>query len=47
MIDVTGRAARLLHLIVNHSNDDMIGDAALTRTIVVQYVTKPKPALLH
>jgi hypothetical protein len=25
----------------------MIGDAALTRTVVVQNVTEPNPALLH
>jgi hypothetical protein len=25
----------------------VIGDAAFTRTIVVQNVTEPKPALLH
>jgi hypothetical protein len=47
VVRVTRRAARLLHLIVNHRHDDVIGDAAFTRTIVVQNVTEPKPALLH
>jgi hypothetical protein len=47
VICVAGRTARLLHLIFNHGDDGMIGNAALTRTIVVQNVTEPKPALLH
>src|SRR6185503_3265493 len=47
MVRVTRRAARLLHLVVDHRDDRMVGDAALTRTVVVQNVTEPKPALLH
>jgi len=47
MIRVARGAARLLHLIINHRHDRVIGDAAFTRTIVVQNVTEPKPALLH
>jgi hypothetical protein len=47
VIRVTCRAARLLHLIVDHRHDDVIGDAAFTRTVVVQNVTEPRPALLH
>jgi hypothetical protein len=47
VIRVARGAARLLHLIVNHRHNRVIGDAAFTRTIVVQNVTKPKPALLH
>jgi hypothetical protein len=47
MIRVAGGTARLLHLILNHGDDGMIGNAALARTIVVQNVTEPKPALLH
>src|SRR5204863_7894333 len=47
VVRVTRRAARLLHLIVDHRDDRMVGDAALPRTVVVQNVTKPKPALLH
>jgi len=47
VVRVTRRAACLLHLILNHRHDGVVGDAALTRTIVVQNVTEPKPALLH
>jgi hypothetical protein len=47
MVRVARRAARLLHLIVDHRHDGVIGDAALARTVVVQNVTEPKPALLH
>src|SRR5215470_3986584 len=47
VVCVAGRAARLLHLIINHRDDCVIGNAAFTRTIVVQNVTEPKPALLH
>lgn len=47
VIRVARGAARLLHLIVNHRHNRVIGDAAFTRTIVVQNVTEPKPALLH
>jgi hypothetical protein len=47
MIRVAGRAADLLHLIVDHRDHGVIGHAALTRTVVVQNVTEPKPALLH
>jgi hypothetical protein len=46
VIGVARRAARLLHRIFNHRDNDVIGDAAFTRTIVVQNVTEPKPALL-
>src|SRR5204863_6410296 len=37
----------LLHLVVDHRDDRVVGDAALTRAVVVQNVTEPKPALLH
>jgi hypothetical protein len=47
MVRVARGAASLLHLIVNQRHDDVIGDTALTRTIVVENVTEPKPALLH
>ena len=47
VIRVARRAASLLHLVFDHCNDRVIGDAALARTIVVQNVTEPKPALLH
>jgi hypothetical protein len=47
MIGVTRRAPGLLHFIVNHRDDGVIRDAALTRAIVVENVTEPGPALLH
>jgi hypothetical protein len=47
MVGVARRASGLLHLVVNHRHDSVIGDAALTRAIVVENVTEPKPALLH
>jgi hypothetical protein len=47
VIRVTGRAACLLDLVFDHGDDRMIGDAALARTVVVENVTEPKPALLH
>jgi hypothetical protein len=40
-------AARLLHLVLDHSDHRMVGDAALARTVVVKNVTEPNPALLH
>jgi hypothetical protein len=47
VVGVAGCAAGLLHLVVDHRDHRMVGDAALTRTIVVQNVTEPRPALLH
>jgi hypothetical protein len=47
MVRVTRGAARLLHRVVNHRDDGVIGNAALARTIVVENVTEPNPALLH
>jgi hypothetical protein len=47
MIRVARRAACLLHLIVDHRDNRVIGDATFTRTVIVQNVTEPKPALLH
>jgi hypothetical protein len=47
VIGVTRRASRLLDLLVDHRDNRVIGDAAFARTIVVQNVTEPKPALLH
>ena len=47
VIGVARRATGLLHLIVNHRHDGVIRDAALTRAIVVENVTEPRPALLH
>ena len=47
VVRVARGAARLLHLVLDHRDHGMIGDAALARTVVVQNVTEPKPALLH
>jgi hypothetical protein len=47
MVGVARRAPRLFHLVVNHRYDGVIGDATLTRAVVVENVTEPKPALLH
>jgi hypothetical protein len=47
MVRIARGAARLLHLILDHRHYRVVGDAALARTIVIQNVTEPKPALLH
>ena len=47
VLGVTRRAPRLPDVVFNHRDDDMIGDAALARAVIVQNVTEPKPALLH
>ena len=47
VIRVARGAARLLHLVLDHRHHGMVRDAALARTVVVQNVTEPKPALLH
>jgi hypothetical protein len=47
VLRVARGAPRLLDGVVDHRDDRVIGDAALTRTVVVQNVTEPKPALLH
>jgi hypothetical protein len=47
VIRLARRAARLLHFVVDHRNDGVVGDAALARAIVVENVTEADPALLH
>jgi hypothetical protein len=47
VVRIARGAAGLLHHVFNHRDHRMIGDAALARTIVVENVTEPKPALLH
>src|SRR3954454_14759244 len=47
VIGVARRATHLLHVVGDHRHDDVVGHASLTRTIIVQNVTKPKLALLH
>ena len=47
VVRVARGAACLLHLVFDYCDDRMIRDAALARTVVVQNVTEPNPALLH
>jgi hypothetical protein len=47
VIDVARRAPRLLYVVTHDCDDRVIGHAALTRAVVIQDVTEPKPALLH
>jgi hypothetical protein len=47
VVRIAGGAAGLFHLVINHRHDGVIRDAALTRAIVVENVTEPRPALLH
>src|SRR6185437_14774256 len=44
---VARRASSLFDLVLDHRDDYVIRHAALTRTVVVQYVTETQPALLH
>src|SRR5262245_44960090 len=44
---VTDDATRLFDAVVDHRHDGVIGDTALARTVIVQHVAGPKPALLH
>jgi hypothetical protein len=45
VIAVAGRAPRLFDVLADHGYNGVIGHAPLTRTIIVQNVTKPKLAL--
>jgi hypothetical protein len=47
VLGVARRTPRLPDVVLNHRDDDMVGDAALARAVIVQNVTEPKPALLH
>jgi hypothetical protein len=47
VLRVARRAPRLLDIVRDHRDHRMVGDAALTRTVVIQNVTEPKPALIH
>jgi hypothetical protein len=47
VLGVACRTPRLPDIVFDHRDDDVIGDAALARTVIVQNVTEPKPALLH
>jgi hypothetical protein len=41
------RTPGLLHLVANHGDDGVVGYSALSGTVVVHDVTKPRLALLH
>src|SRR5262249_34422028 len=41
VLGVAGRAAGLLDVVTNHRDHGVVGEAPLTRTVVVQNVTKP------
>src|SRR4051812_23393262 len=45
VIGVACRAPRLFHILVDHGDDDVIGDAPFARTVIVENVTKPRLAL--
>jgi hypothetical protein len=47
VLGITRGAACPLHLVFDHRDDRMVGDAALARTIVIENVTEPNPAMLH
>jgi hypothetical protein len=47
VVRFAGGASGLLDLVLDHRDHRVVGDAALARTVVVQNVTEPKPALLH
>lgn len=47
MLSVAGGAACLFDAILDHRDHGVIGDASLARTVVVQDISQPKPALLH
>jgi hypothetical protein len=47
VLGVAGGASRLPNIVLDHGDDDVVGNAALARAVIVQNVTEPKPALLH
>ena len=47
VLRVADDAAGLLDVVVDHRDDGVIGNTALARTVVVQHVAGPEPALLH
>jgi hypothetical protein len=47
VLGVTDDAPRLFDVVFDHRHDGVIRDTALARTVVVQHVAGPKPALLH
>jgi hypothetical protein len=47
VLRVTDDATGLFDAVVDHRHDGVIGNTALARTVIVQHVAGPKPALLH
>jgi hypothetical protein len=47
VLGIAGGAARESDHVTNHRDNGVVRQAAFTRTVVVQNVTKPKLALLH
>jgi hypothetical protein len=47
VLHVARDAASLFDVVVDHRHDGVISNAAFARTIIVQHVAGPKPALLH
>jgi hypothetical protein len=47
VVRVTRRATRLLDVVTDHRDDDVVRQSSLARTVVIQNVTRPKLALLH
>lgn len=47
VLPVASAAPRLLHVVLHDCHDHVVRDAALARTVVIQNVTEPRPALLH
>lgn len=47
MLGIARRASRLTNRVLNHRDDGVVGHAPLTRTVIVDGVTDPQPALIH
>jgi hypothetical protein len=47
VLRVTRRTACLFDVRTDHGHDGVVRDTSLTRTVIVENVTKPKLALLH
>jgi hypothetical protein len=47
VLGLARRATRLLDVVADHRDNDVIGEPPLARAVIVQDVTKPKLALLH
>jgi hypothetical protein len=47
VVRVARRTTRLLDVLANHRDDDVVRQPSLARTVVIENVTRPKLALLH